>query len=63
MGTQVSTIKFRGRWAAEHSFEHYIQECLAFLDVSRLPDNCRARLGAVASHLASPLAGGAWQYP
>ena len=35
-GLPIGNLKFRGRWAAESSLEHYIQECVAYLDFENL---------------------------
>ena len=43
-GTPIGNLKFRGRWAAEGSLEHYVQECVAFLDFQDLSVACRQRL-------------------
>jgi len=40
----VSHLKFRGRWAAESSLEHYIQECMAHLDFQELSESAKARI-------------------
>jgi len=37
----IGNLKFRGRWAAESSLEHYIQECVAYLDFERLSEHSR----------------------
>jgi len=37
-GLPIANLKFRGRWAAEGSLEHYIQECVAYSDFESLPD-------------------------
>jgi hypothetical protein len=51
MGTPISSIKFRGRWGAEKSLEHYIQECLTFLDLGQLSAAARHRVAQTASLL------------
>jgi len=40
----IGHLKFRGRWAAESSLEHYIQECVAHLDFQELPELARSRI-------------------
>jgi hypothetical protein len=55
LGRPIAAIKFRGRWAAERSLEHYIQECLTFLDMSRLPAPARDHIHQVAKLLPQML--------
>jgi hypothetical protein len=31
-GTPLETLRFRGRWSVSRSLEHYVQECLTYLD-------------------------------
>jgi len=45
----VASLKFRGRWAVESSLEHYIQECVAFLDFERLTEIARFKITKHAS--------------
>ena len=52
MGTPVSNIKFKGRWAQERTLEHYIQECLTFIDLHSLSTNTRFRLEGIAAAAA-----------
>ena len=40
----IGHLKFRGRWAAESSLEHYIQECVAHLDFQGLNEPVQARI-------------------
>ena len=47
-GTPVAAIKFRGRWAAEKTLEHYIQECTAALDMAALPSLIQRRCQALS---------------
>jgi hypothetical protein len=53
-GTSVGHIKFRGRWSAEKSLEHYIQECVTFLDLSMLSSSTSKRVHKL-SDLCGPL--------
>jgi len=46
--TPIANLKFRGRWAAESSLEHYVQECVAFLDFERLSEETRRKIDALA---------------
>ena len=48
-GTPIPNIKFRGRWSAERSLEHYIQECLIFLDMQSLPLESRKTVHSIAA--------------
>jgi len=45
----IANLKFRGRWAAESSLEHYIQECVAFLDFEQLNDESRRKILSLSS--------------
>ena len=56
MGTPVAAIKFRGRWAAEKTLEHYIQECAGALDISALPPLVQRRCAALAAFAPKLLA-------
>ena len=50
----ISYLKFRGRWAAESSLEHYVQECAAYLGFHELSAASRAsveRLERLFSYL------------
>ena len=40
----IGHLKFRGRWAAESSLEHYIQECVAHLDFQEISEVARSRI-------------------
>jgi len=45
----IANLKFRGRWAAESSLEHYVQECVAFLDFEDLTLETRHKIDALAT--------------
>ena len=45
----IPTLKFRGRWAAEGSLEHYIQECTAYLDFDELEPEVQQRIASLES--------------
>jgi hypothetical protein len=36
-GRPVEALRLRGRWSAAKSLEHYVQECLSYLDTHALP--------------------------
>ena len=40
----IGHLKFRGRWAAESSLEHYVQECMAHLDFQELQEPVKLRI-------------------
>ena len=44
----IAEIKFRGRWGAEKSLEHYIQECSTFMDLHQLGGSVLSNLNIVA---------------
>ena len=46
--TPIGVLKFRGRWAVESSLEHYVQECMAYLDFEQLSDVSRRLLNKLA---------------
>ncbi len=48
-GSLFSQIKFRGRWAQERTLEHYIQECLTFLNMNSIPASTQVRLQQLAA--------------
>jgi hypothetical protein len=48
-GTPVETLRFRGRWAVPRSLEHYVQECLTYLDVVGMSSKTWARVVHVST--------------
>ena len=51
LGMTIGHLKFRGRWGAESTLDHYIQECLAALDLASLPCAALERIRAMAGLL------------
>ena len=45
-GASLPALKFRGLWLQERSMEHYIQECLFYLDVSAMPEAALTKIRA-----------------
>jgi hypothetical protein len=48
-GRPVSAIKFRGRWSAEKTLEHYLQASLTYLDLAGMPPVVYARTRLLAT--------------
>ena len=47
-GMPLSALKFRGRWSAERSLDHFVQECVTFLDMAGLSLDTKQRIQRVA---------------
>ncbi len=45
----ISVIKFRGRWGAERTLEHYVHECMTYLNLSSLPESVLYRVNRLAA--------------